>query len=414
MLIKSPDKRRWIIIVIIFLATVFNYYDRQILAVLKPVLKEEFEMGDVGYATLVNVFTIFYAIMYPVSGWMVDRFGPRLVMFFSIIGWSLSSFGAAVSKNLGQLTFFRGVLGFTEPANFPVKLKVVTLWFSSKKRATANSLAESGSSIGAIIAPPLAVWLTVKYDWHMAFVVGGVVGLIIAALWFFVYRDPPKEYIQDTDEQEIKAIPGKFAWKKLWTKKSLWGILLIRFISDPVWYFCLFWLPGYLQEQSGLTLVQIGLFGWIPFLIADLGAIGMSSWSDRMVKRGMSPLRSRRIMLTTIACFAPLCALTPFIPNPFVTIAIFSIIGVICLTWLFNINIVVSETFPVGNVSSVLGIAGGLGALGAIFMNYFTARYIGTIGTEKVFFVLALLHPIAVLILWTVIRKEKITKTVTN
>ncbi|HRO70638.1 MAG TPA: MFS transporter, partial [Chitinophagaceae bacterium] len=209
-------------------------------------------------------------------------------------------------------------------------------------------------------------------------------------------------------EKSAATVPvQKFAWKDLWTKKSLWGVILIRFISDPVWYFCLFWLPGYLQEQSGLSLVQIGFLGWIPFLVADLGAVGMSSWSDRMVKKGNSPLRSRRVMLTTIACFSPLCALTPFIGNAYITIAIFSLVGVISLTWLFNINIVVSETFPVGNVSSVLGIAGGFGALGAILMNFFTGRYIGTIGAEKVFIVLALLHPIAVMILWKFIRKEK-------
>lgn len=407
MLIKKPENRRWVIVGIVFLSTVFNYYDRQILAVLKPVLKEEFDMGDTGYAMLINVFTIFYALMYPVSGWMVDKVGPRPVMLFSIIGWSLSSFGAAISKNLTQLTFFRGVLGITEPANFPVKLKVVTLWFSSKARATANSLAESGSSIGAILAPPLAVWLTIQFNWHMAFIVGGVAGLIIALLWFLVYRDPPKGYPPDHAQPVVLKKEEGFSWKSLWTKKSLWGVILIRFISDPVWYFCLFWLPGYLQEQSGLSLVQIGFLGWIPFLVADIGAVGMSSWSDRMVKRGSSPLRSRRIMLSTIACFSPLCALTPFLPNAFITIAIFSIVGVISLTWLFNINIVVSETFPVGNVSSVLGIAGGFGALGAILMNYFTGHYIGTIGAEKVFIVLTILHPIAVLILWKFIRKEK-------
>ncbi len=407
MILRKPENRRWLIVGIVFLATVFNYYDRQILAVLKPVLKDEFNMDDSGYAMLINVFTIFYALMYPVSGWMVDKLGPRPVMLVSIIGWSLSSFGAAVSKNLMQLTFFRGLLGVTEPANFPVKLKVVTLWFSSKARATANSLAESGSSIGAIVAPPLAVWLTIQFDWHMAFIVGGVAGLFIALCWFLVYRDPPKDYAMKLEKSAAIVPEQKFAWKDLWTKKSLWGVILIRFISDPVWYFCLFWLPGYLQEQSGLSLVQIGFFGWIPFLIADLGAVGMSSWSDRMVKKGNSPLRSRRVMLTTIACFSPLCALTPFIGNAYITIAIFSLVGVISLTWLFNINIVVSETFPVGNVSSVLGIAGGFGALGAILMNFFTGRYIGTIGAEKVFIVLALLHPIAVMILWKFIRKEK-------
>src|SRR5699024_10304017 len=125
-------------------------------------------------------------------------------------------------------------------------------------------------------------------------------------------------------------------------------------------------------------------------------AFGMSSWSDKMVKRGKSPLRSRKIMLTSVACLAPLCALTPYSPNAYITIGIFSVIAVICLSWLFNINIVVSESFPEANVSSVLGIAGGFGAVGAIFMYYFIGEYIGTVGTATVFIVLSFLHPIAV------------------
>lgn len=402
----KPHRRRWFIIFVIFLAIVFNYFDRQIVSILKPVLKKEFDLDDSGYALVLNIFTVCYAVMYPVSGWLVDKFGARKVMLFGIIGWSVACLGGGLSRTFAQFTFFRGLLGMAEPTNFPAQLKVITVWFSGKIRATANSLCIAGSSIGAIIAPPLVAWIAITYNWHMVFIVAGVVGLIIALLWFLIYRDPPPEISMEAvgseDEQDVPA----FSWKELWGKKSLWGILLIRFVSDPVWYFCLFWLPGYLQEESGLSLAQMGMFGWIPFLVADLGAIGTSAWSDHMVRKGKEPLRARKIMLSSVAVLAPLCVLTPYLPSPFATLLIFSIVAVACLSWLFTVSVVIAEAFPVRNVASVLGIAGGFGALGAVLFNYFVGEFMGTIGAEKIFIAMAFLHPIAVLILWTMVKRE--------
>ncbi|MBD1420182.1 MFS transporter [Sphingobacterium chuzhouense] len=403
----QPTGRRWIILVIIFFATVVNYFDRQILSVLKPLLKESYNIGDDGYAVIVNVFTVCYAAMYPVTGWLVDRFGPKLVMFFSILGWSVASIGGGLSATIKQFTFFRGMLGIAEPAIFPVKLRTVTSWFSGKLRATANSLCESGSSIGALIAPPVAAWIAIQYSWQAVFIVGGAAGLIIAILWIIFYRNPPASIaLENTGTAKIDTSPA-FKWGQLWTKKSLWGVLLIRLISDPVWYFCLFWFPGYLQENMGLSLAQMGMVGWIPFLLADLGAIGASAWSDKMVRQGKAPLQARRIMLTCFACIAPICLLTPLISNAYIGIAIFSLVAIMCLSWLFNINIVVAETFPVKNVAGVLGIAGGFGAVGAIVLNYSAGQLLGNLGAEKIFLTLSILHPIAVSILWTMIKKEK-------
>ena len=149
------------------------------------------------------------------------------------------------------------------------------------------------------------------------------------------------------------------------------------------------------------------MFGWIPFLVADLGAIATSAWSDRMVRKGKEPLQSRKIMLTTIAALAPLCILTPYLPSAFSTLLIFSLVAIACLSWLFTISVVIAEAFPVKNVASVLGIAGGFGAAGAVFFNYFVGEFMGTIGAEKIFIAMAFLHPIAVVILWTMVRKEK-------
>lgn len=403
----GPEKRRWFIVAIIFLAIVFNYVDRQIVSILKPVLKTEFSLDDSGYAMILNLFTICYAVMYPVTGWMVDRFGARLVMFYGIITWSLACIGGGLSRTIGQFGFFRGLLGAAEPTNFPAQLKVIAVWFPGKLRATANSLCVAGSSIGAIIAPPAIAWLALTYSWQVAFITMGAIGLLIAVLWKLIYRDPPahilKESVTSTAGEPVKP----FQWKQLWSTRSLWGILLIRFVSDPVWYFCLFWLPGYLQESSGLTLAQVGMFGWIPFLFADVGAIATSAWSDRLVRKGYAPLKARKMMLTRIAILSPLCALTPYLGGAWATLAVFSIVAIACLSWLFTVSVVVAEAFPVKNVASVLGIAGGFGALGAVLFNYFVGQFIGTLGAEKIFIAMAFLHPLAVLILWTMVRPEK-------
>lgn len=403
----SPEKRRWFIVAIIFLAIVFNYVDRQIVSVLKPVLKLEFGLDDSGYAVILNIFTVCYALMYPVTGWMVDRFGARLVMFWGIITWSLACIGGGLSRTIGQFGFFRGLLGAAEPTNFPAQLKVIALWFPGKLRATANSLCVAGSSIGAIIAPPAIAWLALTYSWQVAFITMGAIGLLIAILWKWVYRDPPAHIMQEAITSAAGTSTESFQWKQLWRTRSLWGILLIRFVSDPVWYFCLFWLPGYLQEESGLTLAQVGMFGWIPFLFADLGAIGTSAWSDKLVRKGYAPLKARKIMLTRVAVLSPLCALTPYLGGAWATLAVFSIVAIACLSWLFTISVVVAEAFPVKNVASVLGIAGGFGALGAVLFNYFVGQFIGTLGAEKIFIAMAFLHPLAVLILWTMVRPEK-------
>lgn len=403
----SPERRRWLIVAVIFLAIIFNYVDRQIVSVLKPVLKGEFELDDSGYAMILNVFTICYAVMYPVSGWMVDKFGAKVVMFFGVITWSVACIGGGLSRSIGQFGFFRGLLGAAEPTNFPAQLKVITMWFPGKLRATANSLCVAGSSIGAIIAPPVIAWLALKYNWQTAFIAMGAIGLLIAVLWKLIYQDPPPYILQEAAQSTSATASAAFEWKQLWGTKSLWGILLIRFVSDPVWYFCLFWLPGYLQEQSGLSLAQVGMFGWIPFLFADLGAIGTSAWSDKMVRRGVEPLKARKRMLTKVAFLGPLCALTPYLPNAWATLAVFSVVAIACLSWLFSISVVIAEAFPMKNVASVLGIAGGFGALGAVLFNYFVGQFMGTLGAEKIFIAMAFLHPLAVVILLTMVRKER-------
>jgi MFS transporter, ACS family, hexuronate transporter len=436
----SPERRRWLIIGLIFCAIVLNYFDRQIVSVLKPTLKATFRLDDPGYALLANVFTVCYACMYPVAGWLVDRWGARSMMLTGVIAWSTACLGAGMTRTFGQFAFCRGMLGLAEPMAFPAQLRAVTVWFPGSLRATANSLCVAGGTAGAIIAPPLVAWLTLRWHWQAAFIVPGALGLCVAVMWWLIYRDPPAQVAQQAlqpdrepslarstnhqPEDGTHCEPGmargpvsfgapaagqvpRFTWPQLWRTRSLWGILLIRFVSDPVWYFCLFWLPGYLQEQSGLTLAQIGMVGWIPFLAADLGGIGSAAWSDWLVKRGQPPVHARKVMLTTMAALAPVCALTPHLAHPAATLVIFSIAGAVCLSWLFSMSVVIAETFPAGNIGSVLGIAAGFGAAGAMLFNYFVGQVMGTLGAGRMFLIMALLHPLAAVVLWTMVRRER-------
>ncbi len=403
----NPLRRRWLILVIIFSAIVLNYVDRQILSILKPTLKHEFGFDDRGYAFLVNMFTIGYAMMYPVAGWLVDRFGPRIVLLSGIFAWSAACFGAGLTRSFGAFAWSRGILGLAEPTAIPAQLRVVTIWFPGSLRATVNSVCVAGGTFGAIIAPPLVAWLALNFNWHSAFLIPGLLGLVVAILWKMVYRDPPSEILAEAGvtDSDGRASPA-FAWRRLWRTRSLWGILLIRFVSDPVWYFCLFWLPGYLQENSGLSLAQVGMVGWIPFLAADLGGIASAAWSDRMVRRGTPPLLARKRMLTAVAFLAPLCVLTPHFPHPAATLVIFSLVAIACLSWLFSLSVVIAESFPAGNAASVLGIAGGFGATGAAVFNAFVGEMITGFGPARVFAAMALMHPIAVALLWTMVRPE--------
>jgi ACS family hexuronate transporter-like MFS transporter len=402
----TPYRRRWIIVAIIFFITVFSYVDRQVVSILKPILKAEFSLDDSGYALIINFFTVCYALMYPVSGWLVDRFSARKVMFWGVITWSLSSIGSGLARALFPFVFFRSVLGLAEPTTYPAAIKVVTKWFSGRLRATANSISVAGGTIGSVIGPPLIAWLVISFSWHAAFIIPGIIGLVVALIWILVYREPPRGFVQDTvASQSDNSKSSAFTWGQLWSRKSLWGIVLIRFTTDPVWYFILFWLPGFLMEESGLSLSQLGMVGWIPFLAASLGGIASSAWSDWMVRRGKAPLRSRKVMMSYVAFLAPVI-LIPDSLGVAVTIIKFSVLAAVALSWLYTESVLIAETFPVNNVASVLGIAGGFGAGGAVIFNYLIGHYMSEVGTSWIFIVMAVLHPLALFILWKMIRPE--------
>ena len=364
--------------------------------------------------------------MYPISGLLVDRFGPKSVMTGGIVIWSLACIGGGLSAELWQFAACRGILGLAEPTIFAGQLVAVTLWFEKRQRATANSLCTIGSSLGAVIAPlVIAVLMRWFEAWQNVFFIAGAVGLAIALVWVFVYKTPSQEILDLTINADKKSPTGEevkpFSLGGLFRTRTLWGAFLIRLISDPVWYFCCFWLPGYLRrmgETQNLTHQQtLDMIQWvcgIPFLVGAIGGVLTSMWSDSMIKRGRTALSARKISLIATVAIAPLCALVPYAGGaetlPFawrvgLVVAIFSLVAVMCLSWLYTLPVVLAETFPIKNVATVMGVCCGAGALGSVVFN----QFVGSIPAEMwtvLFGVMAVLHPLSALILSKMVRPE--------
>ena len=384
----------------LFVASFLNYFDRQTLSILKPLIKSEYGMTDTDYSKLVVLFMAPYIVMYALGGRIVDRIGSRWAMTLFVSVWSTATLFAGWATSLRQFAVSRFVLGVAEPGNFPAAMRATKTWFPPERRGFAVSIFSAGSALGAVAAPPLVALMVHSFVWRSAFWLPGGLGLVWAITWWLLYRNPATT--------GVKAEPDPpMSWRSVWTSRVLWGIVLARFISDPVWYFYLFWLPGYFQEALGLTLSEAGWIGWIPFLVADAGGIALTSYSDRLVARGHSAAGARLRILGGVAFLAPLGLLSTYSPQIWMALTIFSLVGTMCLTWFFSTATLLGDLFPKNAVASALGIAGAFGALGGLLFNAVIGPIIDRTGYAPVFIASALLHPAAYLVLRLLVRPKR-------
>src|SRR5262245_61726329 len=279
---------RWFILGLLFLATVINFIDRQTLSILAPTLRRDLSLSESDYANVVTAFLISYTVMYSMAGRLLDRFGVRWGLAACVGWWSLATMLTARAANAFSLASFRFLLGVGEPGIFPGGVKVCGEWFPQRLRAFAIGFFSSGSAVGALLAPPLIAWITLRYGWRMAFLLLGAIGLLWIPLWLLVYQ-PNRVKIKETAETVESSRP----WGQLLRERRVWALVLPRLVSDPVWYLYLFWLPDYLQRVRGLSLKEIGLYGWMPLLFAYFGARGGGALSDWLIRRGCRAHRVR-------------------------------------------------------------------------------------------------------------------------
>lgn len=343
-----------------FLATVINYLDRQTLSVAAPVLREEFHMSNVAYSRVVFAFMLAYTIMNGVSGPLLDRLGTRLGYALCMAWWSAAAILHALATGPWSLGLYRFLLGMGEAGNWPGGVKVVAEWFPVRERALASGIFNSGSAVGAIVAPPLVAWIVLEWGWPQAFVLVGISGFLWLLVWWLVYHTP-------AEVQREMAGPRISAWR-LFRTRFVWSFTLSKVFLDPVWYFYIFWFPEYLKRARQFDMASIGKYGWIPFLVAGLGNLLGGWFSAALLRRGVSLTVARKTAVTFFA--ALMCSAIPAVLVADVrwSIALVSIAMVGYTGCSANMLAFPSDVFPKNAVGSVYGLASmGSGFGGMVF-----------------------------------------------
>lgn len=372
---NNQGRYRWVVVVLLFFATTINYLDRQIIGLLKPALETEFRWTETDYGHIVMAFSAAYAAGLLFFGKLIDRIGTKAGYTVSILFWSAAAMlHAAVKSTLG-FGFVRLLLGLGESGNFPAAIKSVAEWFPKKERALATGLFNSGASIGAVITPILVPIIVAACGWRYAFVITGGLGFIWLIFWLIFYDIPSRQkrlsiaelnYINSDDKQCHDEDIVRPDWNTLIRLRRTWAFIIGKFLTDPVWWFFIFWLPSYFSSSFAIDLKKPSLQLGLIYVATTIGSIGGGYLSSLLIKRGWPAFKARkRIMLIAAFCVVPVVT-ARFTGNVWIAVALLSLAAAAHNAWSANIFTMASDLFPRSAVSSVIGIGGMAGAVGGI------------------------------------------------
>ncbi len=418
---------RWIIAGLVLLNTIINYIDRQSLSVMAPQLRKALSLGDLGYAHVVQAFLVAYTGFYVISGIIIDRWGVKIAYGGAMAWWSVAAILNAFARSVWELGFFQFLLGIGESFNFIAAQKVAAEWYPPKERALLNGLSNAAAVAGAIITPPLVVWLLRTWNWQMAFVVTGSFGLLWLIPWLLLYDSPNRHpritseelaFIQESQPKTNGTVDSphepKITWLQLLRFQETWGLLLSRTISDPVWWFYLFWLPKYLTESRGMTMQGMSAVIWIPYLASDIGSILGGWYSGYLVSRQWKILRARNLVLFWSAMAMPLGILIVFTRSQVAAIAFMCVVLFAHMSWKTNLMTLTIDIFPrrvVGTIAGIVAMGSGLGAIGFAGI---VGSLIKNYSYTPIFVAMGFMHMAAYLVVrWTVRRENPISMPVT-
>jgi MFS transporter, ACS family, aldohexuronate transporter len=367
---------RWYICGLLFFATTVNYIDRQVLGLLKPVLEKEMGWTESSYGWIVFAFQLAYAMMMPLAGRLIDYLGTRLGYLIAVIVWSIAAAAHALAGSALGFGAARFALGFGESANFPAALKTVAVWFPQRERALATGIFNSGANIGALAAPLAVPYLALHYGWRSAFVATGAMGVLWIIAWLWLYREPGEHPLLSAQEYDLirsgdDAQPKRrIPYRLLLTDRAAWAFLVGKFLTDPVWWFYLFWLPGFLNRTYGVDLSNLGLPLVVIYQASMVGSIGGGWMSSAMIKHGWTVNRARKTAMLICAV-----AVTSAIfvgqtgGNLWLAVTLISIAAAAHQGWSANIFSLPSDVFPQSAVASVVGLGGMGGAIGGLLVS---------------------------------------------
>lgn len=387
---------RWTIVALLFFATSINYIDRQVIGLLKPTLTKVFGWDNTTFGTINGIFQFFYAFGLLAFGRIIDKVGTKIGYTISIVIWSVFAMAHALARTTFGFTIARSGLGVGESGNFPAAIKSVAEWFPKKERALATGIFNSGANIGAMIAPILVPWILGVYGWQLAFLITGALGFIWLIFWLFIYEIPARkkglgkaefDYIHSDAEEGVVAAPAagevsaaagnsaggdsaaalkQVSWGKLLRVRQTWAFVFGKFLTDPIWWFFLFWLPSYFSDTFKLDLTKPGWPLVIVYSCTTVGSIGGGYLSSFLIHKGWPIYKARKtVMLIFAFCVVPIVT-AKYFGNMWIIVALISLAAAAHQAWSANIFTTASDMFPKRAVSSIIGIGGMAGSIGGI------------------------------------------------
>ena len=364
---------RWVVCGLLFLATTINYMDRQVIGILKPAFMEDLNWTTIDYGHVTTAFQAAYALGYLVGGGLMDRIGVRWGLSLAVFFWSLAAVAHGWMRTVLQFSVARFALGLTEGANFPASIKVVGEWFPRRDRAFATGIFNSGTNVGALITPVLVPWIAHHWGWPSAFFATGAIGFAWLLLWLPMYDRPERHrrvsaaelaYIQSDPPDPPQEIP----WLQLLRYRQSWAFVIGMGLCSPVWWFYLFWIPGFFHDRYGLDLVNIGPPVVLIYLMTDVGSIGGGWLSSMLIRRGWTVNAARKTAMLTCACCVLPIVMAAEVSNQWMAALLIGLAASAHQGFSANLFTIVSDTLPRKVVSSVVGIGGMAGAVGGMFM----------------------------------------------
>ncbi|KVH72798.1 hypothetical protein WJ41_12660 [Burkholderia ubonensis] len=406
---RVASRYRWAVCGLLFLATVINYMDRQILGLLAPMLQHDIGWTQVQYGRIVMAFSAFYAIGLLGFGRVVDWLGTRVSYALAMLFWSIAAMLHAAVGSVTGFAFVRALLGIGEGGNFPAAIKTTAEWFPRRERALATGIFNSGANIGAVFAPAIIPAIALAYGWRAAFVIIGAVGLLWLVVWLAFYRpaDPQalsRAFDEPRDEAELldaaNANAGAPGWGMLLRKRETWAFLIGKFLTDPVWWFYLFWLPKWLNESRGMDMQHIGLPLVCIYALTTVGSIGGGWISSTMLRSGWSVNAARKTAMLICACCVLPIAFVSQIQNLWVAVLIVGLAAAAHQGWSANLFTTASDMFPRRAVASVVGIGGMAGSIGGVLFSEVIGQVLQRTGHYWVLFAIgALAYLLALLVM---------------
>jgi MFS transporter, ACS family, aldohexuronate transporter len=398
---------RWYVCGLLFFASVVNYVDRQVIGILKPTLQQQFGWSELDYGDIIFSFQVAYAIGFIFAGRLMDRLGTRVGFSLAIILWSagVMTFGPAVSALLGivGLSYAVSVAGFMaarfalglgEAGNFPGAVKTVAEWFPRKERALATGIFNAGTNIGALLTPLIVPIITLAYGWEMAFIATGALGFIWLAFWWVLYRSPNEhQRVTSAELAYIRNDPPeptrKMSWSTILPHRQAWTFAVAKFMTDPIWWLYLFWIPDFLYRNHGLSLTTMGPPIVVIYLIGDVGSVAGGWLSSTLIKRGWSVNAARKTAMLTCALAVLPIVFAARASEMWVAVGLIGLAAAAHQGWSANVYTLASDMFPKQAVGSVVGFGGMTGAIGGMLIAKITGYVLQFTGSYVPVFIIA-------------------------